>query len=85
TDVMPVDVMTIAAVLTSPVASAWVAAQAVGSGLTPGTVRVSQRTLGMLPWPAGDLSAAVAALRANDLAACGQAVDRAYGVTADSA
>jgi hypothetical protein len=43
-------------------------------------VRVSQRTLGALPWPAGDLTGAVAALRGGDLVACGRLVDNAYGV-----
>jgi methylase of polypeptide subunit release factors len=74
----------IAAMLTSPVASALIAHQSVGSGLSPSTVRVSQRTLGALPWPAGDLSGAAEALRAGDLFACGRAVDAAYGVADQS-
>jgi N-6 DNA methylase len=70
----------IAAVLTSPIASALIAEQSAGSGLSATTVRVSQRTLGLLPWPTGDLTAAVAALRASDIAGCGRAIDDAFGV-----
>ncbi len=73
-------VWSIAAVLTSPVASAVIAAQSVGSGLSATTVRVSQRTLGALPWPQGALGAAVDALRAGDVVACGKLVDEAFGV-----
>ena len=74
------DVWSIAAVLTSPVASAVIAGQSAGSGLSAATVRVSQRTLGDLAWPAGDLATAVAAFRSGDLETCGRAVDAAYGV-----
>ncbi len=70
-----------AAVLTSPVASAFVAAQSVGSGLSAATVRVSQRTVGKVPWPAGDLASATVALRAGDIEACGAAVTAAYGIS----
>lgn len=70
----------VAAVLTSAVASALIAEQSVGSGLSATTMRVSQRTLGLLPWPAGDLADAVDALRAGDIESCGRAVDAAYGV-----
>lgn len=70
----------VAAVLTSPVASALIAEQSVGSGLSHHTVRVSQRTLGLLPWPEGDLAGAGAALRAGDVEGCGRAVDEAFGV-----
>jgi hypothetical protein len=70
----------VAAVLTSPVASALIAEQSVGSGLSATTMRVSQRTLGALPWPSGDLDAAVDALRAGDIHGCGRAADAAYGV-----
>lgn len=76
----PVDVWAIAAVLTSPVASALVAGQSAGSGLSATTVRVSQRTLGALPWPAGNLQRAVASLRDGDIAGCGRLVDAAYGL-----
>jgi len=76
----PEELWEIAAVLTSPVASALIAEQSVGSGLSRHTVRVSQRTLGLLPWPDGDLAAAVAAIRAGDIEACGREVDGAFGV-----
>ncbi len=75
-----VDVHAIAAVLTSPVASVSIAQQSAGSGLSATTMRVSQRTLSALPWPQGDLSRAISALRAGDIEACGQAVDAAFGV-----
>jgi SAM-dependent methyltransferase len=75
----PHDLWRTAAVLTSPIASALIAAESIGSGLSPRTVRVSQRTLSALPWPEGDLTAAVAALHAGDVVACGRAVDIAYG------
>ena len=76
----PESLWEIAAVLTSSVGSALIAEQSVGSGLSSKTVRVSQRTLGLLPWPAGDLAAAVDALRNGDVVGCGRAVDAAYGV-----
>ena len=76
----PGELWEIAAVLTSPIASALIAEQSVGSGLSHRTVRVSQRTLGLLPWPQGDLTAAIAALRAGDIEGCGRAVDAAFGV-----
>ena len=74
------DLWAIAAVLTSPVASAVIAAQSVGSGLSATTVRVSQRTLGLLPWPQQDVGAAVAAIRDGDIETCGRLIDAAYGV-----
>ena len=79
----PTAVWSVAAVLTSPVASALIAEQSVGSGLSATTVRVSQRTLGALAWPAGDLDDAITALRDGDIGACGRAVDVAYGVHDD--
>ena len=79
----PADVWSAAAVLTSPTASALIAEQSVGSGLSATTVRVSQRTLGALAWPAGELVDAVAALRDGNIEACGRAVDAAYGVHDD--
>ena len=76
----PDELWEIAAVLTSPVASALIAEQSVGSGLSHRAMRVSQRTLGLLPWPKGDLAAAASALRAGDMEGCGRAVDAAFGV-----
>ena len=49
----------IAAVLTSPVASAWVWHRQAGTGLSAGTIRLGPVLLGELPWPVGDLDAAV--------------------------
>ncbi len=69
----------IAAVLTSPTASAWLWHQRAGTGLSAGTVRASPAVLAALPWPAGSLDAAVAALRGGDVRTCGAAVDAAYG------
>ena len=77
------DVWAVAAVLTSPVASAVIAEQSVGSGLSATTVRVSQRTLGALPWPAGTLIHAIDALRAGDVVQCGRLTDAAFGVFDD--
>jgi SAM-dependent methyltransferase len=73
----------IAAVLTSPVASAWVWHRGAGTGLAADAIRLSPAGLGELPWPTGDLAPAVTALREGDVRACGRAVDAAYGVGAD--
>ena len=69
----------IAAVLTSPVASAWLWHRGAGTGLSADSIRLSPVTLGELPWPAGDLGQAVAALRAGDVRGCGAAVARPTG------
>lgn len=73
----------IAAVLTSAVATVWAWHRAAGTGLSAHTVRLGPRWLGELPWPAGDLTGAVTALRAGDVAACGRAVHAAYGLAPD--
>jgi hypothetical protein len=75
----------IAAVLTSPVASAFVARRAAGTGMSARVVRVTARHLHAVPWPAGDLGQAVAAIRAGDVLACGAHVVRAYGITGPDA
>ncbi len=69
----------IAAVLTSGFASAWLWHRNAGTGLSAATVRVSPVVLATLPWPAGDLAAAISALRAGDVRACARHVDHAYG------
>ena len=69
----------IAAVLTSGFASAWLWHRNAGTGLSAASVRVSPDVLAGLPWPAGDLAAATAALRAGDVRACAHHVDHAYG------
>jgi len=70
----------ITAVLTSPMASAWLWHRGAGTGLSADTIRLSPVTLAALPWPAGDLRAAVDALRRGDVRGCGAAVDVAYGI-----
>jgi SAM-dependent methyltransferase len=73
----------VAAVLTSPFASAWLWHRGAGTGLSASSIRLSPVVLAGLPWPAGDLSGAVAALQSGDVRACGRRVDAAYGL-ADS-
>ncbi len=74
----------IAAVLTSPFASAWLWHQGAGTGMSADAIRLSPVTLGALPWPSGDLGPAVEALRRADVRACGRAVDHAYGISNDA-
>ena len=71
-------VWAVAAVLTSPVASAAAWRLAAGTGLSARALRVGPSLVASLPWPAGDLGEAVDALRAGDVLACGRAVDVAY-------
>jgi SAM-dependent methyltransferase len=75
-----VDVHEIAAVLTSPVPSLIAWQIAAGTGLSTNTVRVAPAVLAAVPWPAGDLSTAVAALQRGDVFGCGQLVTHAYGI-----
>jgi SAM-dependent methyltransferase len=70
----------LAAVLSSPAASAWVAARCTGTGLSPTALRPTARLLAELPLPPGPWDDAVARLRAGDVVGCGAAVDAAYGV-----
>jgi len=70
----------IAAVLTSPAASAWAWHRQAGTGLSAGTIRLGPVLLGELPWPAGALDVAVHALRAGDVPGCGTAVLDAYRI-----
>jgi SAM-dependent methyltransferase len=81
---VPGDVRQIAALLTSPVASAWLAARSAGTGLSARALRVSAPVLGRLPVPAGQLDVAVACLGRGDVAGCGSAVSRAYGLDGDA-
>ncbi len=71
----------IAAVLTSSVASAWLWHRGAGTGLSVDSIRLSPVTLGELPWPAGDLGAAVAAVQHGDVRSCSAAIADAYGIT----
>jgi hypothetical protein len=77
------DVWTAAAVLTSPVATAWAWRRAAGTGLSARTLRLGPRWLADLPWPAAPLEPAVEALRDGDVEACGAAVDDAFGLGGD--
>ena len=70
----------IAAVLTSPVASVLAWQLAAGTGLSTTSMRVGPALLAQLPWPAGDLIRATAALAEGDVDGCGQAVTAAYAV-----
>jgi hypothetical protein len=74
----------IAAVLTSPVTSAWLWHRGAGSGLSADAIRLSPVTLAALPWPSGDLRHGVDALRRGDIRGCGSAVDTAYGIVDDA-
>jgi SAM-dependent methyltransferase len=73
----------IAAVLTSPVATAVAWQLAAGTGLSARAVRVGPALLRSLPWPAGRLDAAVDAVLSGDVRACGAAVDEAFGLPQD--
>jgi hypothetical protein len=73
-----IDPWHVAAVLTSPVASAWAWHRAAGTGLAARSVRLGPRWLAELPWPAGDVGIAADLLRAGDVAACGRTIARAY-------
>lgn len=74
------DVWSLAAVLTSPVASAWAWHRAAGTGLSARSLRLGPRWLAELPWPAGSLADAVDALSSGDVPGCGTAVAEAYGL-----
>ena len=74
------DVWPVAAVLTSPVASAWAWHRAAGTGLSADTLRLGPRWLAELPWPQGPLGPAVEALQAGDLVGCGREIVTSYGL-----
>jgi hypothetical protein len=63
----------LAAVLTSPVATAAAWHAAAGTGLSARAIRLGPAALASLPWPAGDLSLAAQLLRAGDVLGCGRA------------
>jgi hypothetical protein len=75
----------IAAVLTSPLASAWAWHRSAGTGLSADAIRVGPVVLAELPWPAGDLDDAVAALQRNDIRCCAAEVHAAFAVGDDDA
>lgn len=70
----------VAAVLTSPAASAWLWHRSGGTGMSASSVRLGPVVLSELPWPSGDLTAAIAALRAGEVRQCASAVLDAHGV-----
>ncbi len=76
----------VAAVLTSPVASAWIAHRRTGSGLSARAIRVTASDLHALPLPVGHAAwdDAVARLRSGDVAGTGEAMMRAYGCGDDA-
>ena len=69
-----------AAVLSSPFASAWLWHAAAGTGLSARTVRLRPAPVAAVPWPERSLAAAIAAYDAGDLAASAGAVHHAYGI-----
>ncbi len=74
----PSAVGAIAAVLTSPVASAWAWHRAAGTGLSATSLRLGPRWLAELPWPAGSMEPAAAGLGRGDVVGCGRLVMDAY-------
>ncbi|MEO6570217.1 MAG: N-6 DNA methylase [Ilumatobacteraceae bacterium] len=81
----PASVWAVTAVLTSPIASALCWHYGGGTGLSTRSVRVGPAVLSAIPWPSGDLTEAVTALRDADPAACGRAVMHAFGREPSSA
>jgi len=78
------DVWKVAAVLTSPVASAWLAGRRFGSGLSSTAVPVAAGDLAEIPVPPASgrraWTAAAAKLQAGDVVGCGMDMLRAYGL-----
>ena len=69
-----------AAVLSSPLASAWLWHAAAGTGLSARTVRLRPALVADVPWPDGALGPAIAAYDGGDLVGSAAAVHRAYGI-----
>lgn len=74
----------IAAVLTSPIASAWAWHRSAGTGLSADAIRLGPVLLAAMPWPAGNLDEAILALQAGDVRACAALVHSAFGLHANS-
>jgi SAM-dependent methyltransferase len=74
-------VQEIEAVLCAPIAAATCWHAAAGTGLSATSLRLSPALVGAIPWPAGDLGRAVAALADGDVDRCGRAVVQAYGLS----
>ena len=70
----------LAAVLSSPLASAWLWHAAAGTGLSARTVRLRPALVAAVPWPERALEPAIAAYDAGDLTGSAIAVHRAYGI-----
>lgn len=86
TSIVPVDGLdpwALGAVLTSPVATVAAWHGTAGTGMSARAIRLGPAVLASVPWPAGDLGSAVAALRAGDVIGCGEAVTLAFGVDLD--
>jgi hypothetical protein len=73
------DPWSVAAVLSSPVASAWLAARTLGTGLSPSVLRPTARLLMSLPVPDRPWDKATALLREGDLLGAAHAMGDAYG------
>jgi hypothetical protein len=71
------------AVLTCPVASVLAWHIGGGTGMSTQAVRLTPAVLSGVPWPAGDLDAAVSAIERGDVVGCGAAVLRSYGMSAE--
>jgi hypothetical protein len=70
----------IAAVLASPMASAWAAATYLGAGLGPTAIKLSAAQVLTLPWPAGSVEEAAGRLQAGDVDGAAQAALASYGL-----
>jgi SAM-dependent methyltransferase len=68
----------LAAVLTSPVATAAAWLAAAGTGLSARAIRLGPAALAALPWPAGDVGPGARLLRDGDVLGCGRAIAAAY-------
>jgi len=87
TTVTPFDpdlVWPIAAILTSPIASALAWHSAAGSGLSSTSLRLGPGLIGQLPWPSGPIDHAIDALRRGEVETCGRLVTEAYGLDHES-
>lgn len=72
----------VAAVLSSSVATVWAWHRRAGTGLSSTAFRLSPSSAAEMPWPAGDVSAAVVAFTAGDIAEGRRLCDVAFGVGA---
>lgn len=76
----PDDVWRVLAVLLAPSTSAWAATRYLGAGLTSLALKLSATQVRTLPMPAQPWDHAIAPLRAGDMAAFAEAMNRAYAV-----